>query len=48
MAKATQGGAYAARGAIFLRVTIATKQRRAERMPWVTAAEWSVHESRLD
>lgn len=37
------GGAYAARGRFFLRVTIAAGQRRAETLSWVTAAQWTAH-----
>lgn len=43
MPRASQGGAYKARGSIFLRVTIAPGTRRAERLPWVTSEEWNVH-----
>lgn len=45
MPRATQGGAFAdARGSVFLRVTIAPGKRRAERLPWVTAQQWAVHD----
>lgn len=37
------GGAYAARGRIFMRVTVAAGVRRAEALTWVTAEHWAVH-----
>lgn len=43
----SRGGAYAARGRVFLRVTIGTAQRRAEFMPWVTPEDWAAHDPSL-
>jgi hypothetical protein len=43
MARVARGGAFAARGRVFMRVTIAAGQRRAEALPWVTAAQWAEH-----
>src|SRR5688572_28240164 len=43
MARTTQGGAYEARGRYFMRVTIASAQRRAVALPWVTASLWEAH-----
>ena len=45
MARAARGGAFSARGNIYLRVTIAPGQRRAESLPWVTAEQWSEHQA---
>ena len=43
MARVARGGAFASRGRVFMRVTIAAGQRRAEALPWVTAEQWASH-----